>query len=91
VCSLKRQYPKDAEVDEVEVVVVGRHATVACSSGRIDVRASTIGEATQKKQQQPRGAPPWRPAEAHALASVRVAASTIEKKGYRRIWSGKPR
>jgi hypothetical protein len=28
--------------------VVGRHASVACSSGGVDVRASTIGEATQK-------------------------------------------
>jgi hypothetical protein len=29
--------------------VAGRHATVACSSGGVDVRASTIGRATQQK------------------------------------------
>jgi hypothetical protein len=34
----KKTIPLDAEVAEVEVVVVGRHAAVACSGG-VDVRA----------------------------------------------------
>jgi hypothetical protein len=32
----------DAEVAEVEMVVIGRHATVGCSLGGVDVRASTV-------------------------------------------------
>jgi hypothetical protein len=35
--------------------MVGRHTTVACSSGGVDIRASTIGGAMQKGQQQPQG------------------------------------
>jgi hypothetical protein len=42
----------DAEVVEVEVVVVGTHTTTAYPLGGVDVRASTIDGATQKGQQQ---------------------------------------
>jgi hypothetical protein len=81
----------DAEVAEVEVVVVGRHAAVPCSSRGVDVRASTIGGATQQKKSGSRsgtflllltsgrrGPPPGRPAAACASTSVRVAAPTVE-------------
>jgi hypothetical protein len=49
------------------VVAVGRHAVEACSSGGVDVRASTNGEGdTTKEQQQPQG----------LLASFRDRSST---------------
>jgi hypothetical protein len=69
--------------------VVGRHATVACFSGGVDVRASTVGRATQQKStnrptflllrsfEHP-GAPPERSVAAHASAPVMVAASAAE-------------
>jgi hypothetical protein len=42
----------DAEVAEVEVVVVRRHAVTASFFGGVDVRASMVDGATQKGQQQ---------------------------------------
>jgi hypothetical protein len=81
--------------------VVGRHAAVVCSSGGVDVRASTVGEVTQKDNRNlrafllpsatgRRGASQGRPAAAHASAPDNVAAPVAEKKGYRRIQSRKP-
>jgi hypothetical protein len=46
----RRREPLDAEVAKVEVVAVVRHATEACSSGGVDVRASTIGEGDTTKE-----------------------------------------
>jgi hypothetical protein len=68
-----KQYPLDAEVAEVEVAMVERHATIACSSGGVDVRASTIGGATQKGQQQPQGL--------HASFRIRSSRSSARKAG----------
>jgi hypothetical protein len=73
----RRRQPLDAELAEVEVAVVGRHAAGVCSSGGVDVRASTIGRATQQKStsrstflllrsSRRQGAPPGRPTAAHA-------------------------
>jgi hypothetical protein len=52
MCAPKRREPLDDEVAEVEVVAIGRHATKACSSGGVDVRASTIGEGDTTKEHQ---------------------------------------
>jgi hypothetical protein len=85
--------------------VAGRHTVVAYSSGGVDVRASRIGEATQKDNSNlrvfllrsatgRRGASPWKPATAHASASIRVAIrpkGPVGKEARRgRIQSGKP-
>jgi hypothetical protein len=75
----------DAKLAEVEVVVVGRHAAVAYSSGGVYIRASTVDRATQQKStSRPtflllrsvgrRGAPLGRP----AAAPVMVAAPAAE-------------
>jgi hypothetical protein len=60
--------------------------------GRVDVRASTIGRATQQKgtsrstflllrSSRRQGAPPGRPTTAHVSAPVMVSAPATEKKG----------
>jgi hypothetical protein len=85
----RTQYPLDAEVPEVEVDVVRRHTTIACSLVGVDVRSSMVGGTTQQKSTsrptflllrlfEHREALPGRPTAAHVSAPVMVAAPTTK-------------